>query len=117
MDLCRHELGYDGVVFSDDLEMKAIADHYSCEQIVDACLDSGVDALLVCRDTALRDRVLEQLEREPAQRLSIPQRRVADLKRRFAPGGRAALLDRPQAGPPPYPEHLALAARIAAATE
>ena len=26
--LLRHQLGYDGVVFSDDMEMKAIADNY-----------------------------------------------------------------------------------------
>ena len=117
MDLCRSELGYDGVVFSDDLEMKAIADHYSTEQIVEGCLDSGVDALLVCRDTALRDRVLVQLERESTQRLSAPLRRVADLKRRFAPAGRAAIRGRAPSGPSPYPKHQALAARLAESIE
>ena len=30
--LLRHQLGYDGVVFTDDLDMHAISDHYRVEQ-------------------------------------------------------------------------------------
>ena len=30
--LLRHQLGYDGVVFSDDMEMKAVSDRYSVEE-------------------------------------------------------------------------------------
>lgn len=44
--LLRHQLGYEGVVFSDALEMKAIADHYGVEQAALLCVGAGVDVLL-----------------------------------------------------------------------
>jgi beta-N-acetylhexosaminidase len=48
--LLRQELGFDGVCFSDDLHMKAVADRYG---VVDAgimAIEAGCDALLVCSD-------------------------------------------------------------------
>lgn len=46
--LLRDELGYDGVVVSDDLEMKAVADRYSIEEMVERGLNAGVDVFLIC---------------------------------------------------------------------
>jgi beta-N-acetylhexosaminidase len=46
--LLRNKLGYDGLVVSDDLEMKAIADHYSLEDVLVRGLNAGVDAFLCC---------------------------------------------------------------------
>ncbi len=112
MAICREELGYDGVVFSDDLEMKAVADRYAPEERVSGALESQVDAFLVCKDAVLRDRVLAQLEREPAERLAEPLRRVAALKQRYAPAGRAAMRNPAGTGTPPYPKHQRLAQRL-----
>jgi beta-N-acetylhexosaminidase len=111
MRLCREELGFDRVVFTDDLEMKAIADHFSPEQIVDGCLAAGVDALLVCSDTTLREQILSALESQAPSRLEPALRRVAELKRRYAPAGRDALHSAPRIGPP-YPAHRELARRL-----
>jgi len=113
MAILREELGYDGVVFSDDLEMKAIADHYSPKAMVDGCLEAGVDSLLVCKDPGLREEVLRGLERAPDARLENPLRRMIDLKRRFA-GPHESLegADRKPVAPP-YVEHRALAGRFA----
>jgi beta-N-acetylhexosaminidase len=105
--LLRDELGYDGVVFSDDFEMAAVAAHFPAREAARRALEAGVDALLVCSRADLRDEVLDELERMPAARLEPALRRVAALKRRFA-GGRQA-----RAGAPPYPAHVALAARLA----
>lgn len=44
--LLRTELGYDGVVVSDDLQMKAITDHYSFAEAVCRSLAAGVDMLV-----------------------------------------------------------------------
>ncbi|MDY0328736.1 MAG: glycoside hydrolase family 3 N-terminal domain-containing protein [Arcobacteraceae bacterium] len=44
--LLREEMGYKGVVISDDLQMKAIMEHYSLEDIVTLAINSGVDILL-----------------------------------------------------------------------
>ncbi|HEX6275265.1 MAG TPA: beta-N-acetylhexosaminidase [Polyangiaceae bacterium] len=45
----RNELGFDGVVYTDDVDMKAIADHYAIPHVARACLAAGVDALLCCQ--------------------------------------------------------------------
>ncbi len=103
MQLLRRELGYEGVVFSDDLEMKAVADHFPPERLVRESLAVGVDALLVCREAALRDEVLDLLERMPARQLAPSLERVHALKQRY--GG-----PRAERGAPPYPEHASLAA-------
>jgi beta-N-acetylhexosaminidase len=101
--ILRGELGYDGVVFTDDLEMRAVADRYAIEATVELALRAGCDALLVCKDAALQDRALARLESLPRALLAAPLRRVAELKARYARGAFAP------AGGPPYPAHLALA--------
>lgn len=45
--LLRNELGYDGVVVSDDLQMKAITDHYGFDEAVCRSLAAGVDMLVL----------------------------------------------------------------------
>lgn len=104
----RGELGYDGLVFSDDLEMAAVARHFAPRETVLRALAAGVDAFLACRSAELCDQVLAALESAPPSLVEAALRRMAAFKRRFA-GGRA----RTQ-GAPPYPAHRALAARLIA---
>jgi beta-N-acetylhexosaminidase len=108
--LLRERLRYDGVVFSDDLEMRAVADHWRPHEMVDLALRAGVDVLLACRRFALVKELLARLEALPDARVEAALARVAALKERFRvpppdPSER-------RSPPPPYPEHLALAARI-----
>ena len=107
--LLRGELAYDGLVFSDDLEMKAVADHFAPREIAQGALEAGVDAFLVCRRAALRDEVLSALEAAPAPLLREPLRRMRTFKGRWSGGRRA------RGGGPPYAEHLALAERLVGA--
>jgi beta-N-acetylhexosaminidase len=44
----REELGFGGLVFSDDLEMKAIAGQYGLDEAACRAIDAGCDVLLVC---------------------------------------------------------------------
>jgi beta-N-acetylhexosaminidase len=108
--LLRERLRFDGVLFSDDLEMKAVADRWQPREMVDLALGAGVDVLLACKSFALVTELLARLEALPDSRLEEPLRRIAALKRRFA-------LPRDSeptaASGPPYPEHVALAARLA----
>jgi beta-N-acetylhexosaminidase len=106
MGLLRGEIGFDGLVFGDDLEMKALADHFAPEDIPRRALEAGVDALLVCRRADLRDAVLAALEALPDPLVEPGLRRVAAFKRRYSGGRRAS------GGAPPYPEHRALAERL-----
>jgi len=45
-NLLRKKMGYDGVIISDDLQMKAISKHYSLKEAVTLSINSGVDILL-----------------------------------------------------------------------
>jgi len=106
MRLLREELGYEGVVFSDDLEMKAVADHYSPQDLVTGSLAAGVDALLVCRSASLRGEVLAQLETLGRASLAASLARMNHMKQRFRPG-----TGKPASALPPYAPHTALARR------
>jgi len=55
-DLLRTELGYDGLLVSDDLEMKAVADRLPIEESAVLAVRAGCDLLLVCKDEALQSR-------------------------------------------------------------
>lgn len=47
--LLREELGYHGVIVSDDLDMAAVAERYSIEDTVVLGLEAGVDLFLICK--------------------------------------------------------------------
>jgi len=48
--ILRKQLGFDGVVVSDDLYMGAIMQHYSYETAVEKAINAGVDLLIVAND-------------------------------------------------------------------
>jgi beta-N-acetylhexosaminidase len=108
LDLLRDEIGYDGLVFGDDFEMAAIADHFALQDSVRRALEAGCDALLVGRSRAVRDEILSALETLPDRLLEAPARRMAAFKEHHA-GGR-----RVRPGGPPYAEHAKLRERLLA---
>lgn len=50
--LLRDSLGFRGAVISDDMQMKAVADHFSFETAVFQALDAGVDILLFANNSS-----------------------------------------------------------------
>ncbi|HEY3168537.1 MAG TPA: beta-N-acetylhexosaminidase [Candidatus Binatia bacterium] len=85
--LLRHSLGYDGLVFSDDMEMKAISDNFGLEQSVALAVRAGVDVLLFCHEPSRAVGAFEFLcceaERDPSVRAQVENsyRRITELKR------------------------------------
>jgi beta-N-acetylhexosaminidase len=114
--LLRGELGYDGIVVSDDLEMKAIADHYGVGDAVVRGLVAGCDAFLLCRRADLQieafDALVRAAEADAGVRARVDESaaRIAALKARHFARRRAAPLAVVGA-----PAHAALAAEMAAA--
>ena len=114
--LLRHELGFDGCCISDDLEMKAVVEHFPLEEIAPGCVLAGVDALLVCHSPTVQHQAID-LIRRAVEDGRIARERIDEARARIQ-----RLLA--FAGPPPDPrrvherlrthEHLALAARIPA---
>jgi beta-N-acetylhexosaminidase len=60
--LLRDELRYDGVILSDDLEMKAIASEYTVPDAAVMAIDAGCDGVLICSgDHDTQSAALESL--------------------------------------------------------
>jgi beta-N-acetylhexosaminidase len=85
----RKQLGFDGAVFSDDLEMKAVTERYSIEEAGIAALQAGCDLLLVCSDidatARLRDSIVAEANRSTSflKRLGEARIRADGLRRRI----------------------------------
>ena len=109
MAVLRSELGYDGLVFSDDIEMKAVADNFSVEERSLGVLRAGVDVVMACSEADLREEVLAKLERAPDGLLEHALRRVVEFKQRFGEGVRVVPLT--EIGPP-FASHVALGQRL-----
>lgn len=79
----RGELGFDGVIVSDDLEMKAVSARYAVPEAAVEAISAGCDAVLLCGgDMDLQGRTLEALIRA-VECGRIPGPRVDDACRRL----------------------------------
>ncbi len=63
-DLLRGKLGYRGVIVSDDLDMRAIADTMGVDAAAIGAIRAGCDVLLLCRDEAHQALASEALIKE-----------------------------------------------------
>lgn len=57
----REAIGYDGVIVSDDLEMRSIRDHHEVPDAAIAALAAGCDQVLICHHPEEVDRAFEAL--------------------------------------------------------
>lgn len=90
-DLLRTELAYDGLLISDDLEMKAVADRLSVEESAVRAVRAGCDLLLICASEELQQRAHAELARVASKDSSFRERvedaalRGLTARRRFPP--------------------------------
>lgn len=92
--LLREQLGFDGVIISDDMQMRAITDHYTLETALERTILAGADIIifgnnLVYDEQAASTAVnvilkLVQEERVPKWRISESYNRIVYLKHRLA---------------------------------
>jgi beta-N-acetylhexosaminidase len=101
-DLLRDELGYEGVILSDDLEMKAIANTYAVPEAAVLAIEAGCDGVLICSaDYDTQSATLEALVyavesgRLPYARVEDALKRQQRAKERFLG---AAMVSRPAKG-------------------
>jgi beta-N-acetylhexosaminidase len=87
--LLRQQLGFRGVVFSDDMEMRAISDRYTPGEAALRAILAGVDVLLFCEGLEKAVEACEGLCAQAAEDATVRARveesfgRVTSLKRRF----------------------------------
>jgi beta-N-acetylhexosaminidase len=60
----RDEIGFGGLLVSDDLEMRAVAARWAIEDAAVLAVAAGCDALLVCESDEQQERAVDALERE-----------------------------------------------------
>lgn len=113
-DLLRDELNFDGVILSDDLEMKALAKSYSVPEAAVQSIVAGCDGVLICRalsdergkDIDVQAETLEALV-YAVEDGTIPYKRVEDAlarqrraKERFLVDAGRGIASAGRKGPP-----------------
>lgn len=109
-NLLRGELGFQGVIASDDLDMRAIADHQSIGATVVEIVQAGVDMLLLCNDLSKAHAAFEALVQAAVDGilsvddLRAAAQRIVNLRSRIVTASSPCQL--------PNPAHQALAAAL-----
>ena len=93
-DILRRDLGFTGVVYSDDLSMEGAGVAGDLAARARAALQAGCDCILVCNDPEGADRLLTQLQWQPGDAF---MQRLARIAPRQA-STRGALRDDPAYG-------------------
>jgi beta-N-acetylhexosaminidase len=87
--LLREEMGYDGLVLTDDLEMHAIVDHYGPGEAAVRAFLAGCDMLLICKERDREIAAFEAVEKAVASgtittlRLDQSVGRIQRIKQRY----------------------------------
>jgi beta-N-acetylhexosaminidase len=91
IQLLRRQLGFSGVIFSDDLEMKAVSETYGVAQAACLAIEAGCDQVLICEHEThtleAHAALVERAERDPvfARRLAEAAERGRRMRMRFRP--------------------------------
>jgi beta-N-acetylhexosaminidase len=90
-NLLRTDLRFEGVLFSDGMEMRALSDRLPIEQSSVRAIEAGCDALLICHDLDLQERahaaLLAKVDSDSTfrERCSAAAARSLAWRRRFPP--------------------------------
>jgi beta-N-acetylhexosaminidase len=88
-ELLRRELGFNGLVLTDDMEMGAVSQIHPFEEAVVEAFEAGADMMLVCHTTekaqAAHEGLLKAAEsgRIQPQRLAESQRRIQQFREQW----------------------------------
>jgi beta-glucosidase-like glycosyl hydrolase len=84
-DLLRGELGFRGLVMTDDLDMGAILNHFGLEETIRLAISAGNDLAMICHRVNVVEEALGHLAKVPRAELDRALANVAEFKRKLAP--------------------------------
>lgn len=91
--ILREQLGYDGVIISDDMQMGAIANYFGFEAAIEKSVEAGVDIILISNNSVFDEKAAEKAfntikkmvltGKVSAARINESYRRISALKERL----------------------------------
>ena len=84
-DLLRGELGFEGLVMTDDLDMGAILNHHGLEETIRLAITAGNDLAMICHRVEVVQEAHGHLAKLPAAELDRALANVAKYKARQTP--------------------------------
>ncbi|MDH4469537.1 MAG: glycoside hydrolase family 3 N-terminal domain-containing protein [Verrucomicrobiae bacterium] len=83
--LLREEMGFKGLIMTDDLDMGAIINNYTLHDMLRLGLSAGNDLLMICHRTELAEEAVQHLATFPQEQVERAIRNIALFKARMAP--------------------------------
>lgn len=80
-ELLRKECRFEGIIVSDDMQMKGITEHYPIEQAPVLAIQAGIDQLLYCLNFEAQERALEAVVKAVMDK-EIPLHKIEDSIKR-----------------------------------
>jgi len=84
-DLLRNELGFDGLVMTDDLDMGAILTAYRLDETIRGAINAGNDIVMICHRIPEIETVRGILDTLPADQIDSALDNVARFKAKLSP--------------------------------
>src|SRR3954453_7108101 len=84
-ELLRKEMGFDGLIMTDDLDMGAIVNEYSLEDTIRLTIAAGNDLAMICHRVAEIDKARQVIEKLPRKQIDHALASVARFKKNLVP--------------------------------
>lgn len=84
--LLRGELGFEGVLVSDDMQMGAITEYYGLEQAVTLAVNAGIDVLIFANNSVYDPEIVSKVVdiiKSGVQEGIIPEERITESYNRI----------------------------------
>jgi beta-N-acetylhexosaminidase len=92
-NLLRQEMGFRGLVMTDDLDMGAILNTVTFEEMLGLGLAAGNDMLMICHRVHLLEDARDVLQKQPRDVLAQAMERLAAFKAKMSPATRFDLAE------------------------
>jgi len=83
--LLREDMGFEGLIMTDDLDMGAILNNYGFEEMLRLGLAAGNDILMICHRTELGEEAVKHLATFPQEQIERALQNIARFKARLVP--------------------------------